>query len=1205
MIIIYGIARAMKYLHEQNIIHGNLSTKTVLLDKNLHPKLSDFTHSEEYSTNKNNDEEIILYKQKDIRAFSLIIFELMSNDVLYNENKILSNIYSKKCQNFHPKFNCQIPDCFINLIQKCCSRYPTDRPSFDEIIELLLTSDFINCLESDKEKEEYYNFIFDSNCDKSYACLNICNYQILNRVSNHILYSNCKILEKATRKCFSATIYKSEKTTDLNEYEKQKKHIEIMSKFDYLSILKYIGCSKYNFDYEPYLTIINEYTIMSLRDMLKKERKMKEPKEWDNTKKLFNIYGIAAGMKYLHSKKIIHRNLSLDSIHLDENYYPKISSFDYIELINEKEEEEEYEFKSIVCQSKYASPEVINGLRYSKSSDVFSFSIILYEIITNENPFSEFESEFGICKSIKEGYRPAFDMNQYIPKCYKELIETCWSEDPNDRPSFSKIVHELETNQEFISEDIDRKEYDKYIESINEQLNTENKSFYERLKDIPKINIDEYRKINKIYSDTFCKIYIIQKIVTNQIYECKVINKETNELSDEERESIMNEISIINKIKHPNIVQMIGIDYFDFKRYRKIVYLNEYSNKGTLHDYLMENTGTEEKAREMSRLQKMIIIYGIARAMKYLHEQNIIHGNLSTKTVLLDKNLHPKLSDFTHSEEYSTNKNNDEEIILYKQKDIRAFSLIIYETIMNICTKSNENEKVPDCFNDLIEKCCSEEQKKCTSFDKIEGLLITPEFFDYLESAVEKEEYFEFVFNSIYDESNNNILNIYKYERLDKIIFTENEYKCLKAQEKTSSTLYMAHIYTKETINILEQNDELKKQDLIISKFDHPSLLKYFGYSLYDFNCKPHLTMMYEYSDIPLSRALELEKSGKALEGWNMTKKLINIYGIAAGMNYLHLNNILHRNLTLGSIFEDKYFYPKISNFLYVQKLQDSFSKNDQFLINPKYASPEVIEDFKYSKSSDVYSFSIILYEIVTNEDPFSVFESDTALKNAVFGNYRPKINQTIPECYKNLIESCWCANPTNRLSFQQIVELLKTNQEFITEDIDKDEYYKYIESIDSYIESLKNESIYQQKGDFIYIDISDYEQGEKLGKGSFGSIFRVKEKSTGKLYAAKISKNDSDELKELNAFNREIKIMFKLNHPSIIKIKGFSPLNFKFKPHPTIIYELAKCNLRDIIELESHSNSPPEWVLTKKHIALYGIASGMQYMHSLNIFTS
>ena len=50
-------------------------------------------------------------------------------------------------------------------------------------------------------------------------------------------------------------------------------------------------------------------------------------------------------------------------------------------------------------------------------------------------------------------------------------------------------------------------------------------------------------------------------------------------------------------------------------------------------------------------------------------------------------------------------------------------------------------------------------------------------------------------------------------------------------------------------------------------------------------------------SNCSLKNLIELENSGLSLNGWEITKKLINIYGIASGISYLHKHNVHHRDL--------------------------------------------------------------------------------------------------------------------------------------------------------------------------------------------------------------------------------------------------------------------------------------------------------------------
>ena len=106
--------------------------------------------------------------------------------------------------------------------------------------------------------------------------------------------------------------------------------------------------------------------------------------------------------------------------------------------------------------------------------------------------------------------RPEF--KQPISKCYKNLIERCWSQEPENRPTFDEIVEELETDTDFITENsIDAMEYFKYIEYVknpesvsygSDDDNFELEKDQDKFKfDFPPIDLTKFEKIkNKIGS---------------------------------------------------------------------------------------------------------------------------------------------------------------------------------------------------------------------------------------------------------------------------------------------------------------------------------------------------------------------------------------------------------------------------------------------------------------------------------------------------------------------------------------------------------------------------------------------------------------------------------------------------------------------------------------------------------------------------------
>ena len=81
----------------------------------------------------------------------------------------------------------------------------------------------------------------------------------------------------------------------------------------------------------------------------------------------------------------------------------------------------------------------------------------------------------------------------------------------------------------------------------------------------------------------------------------------------------------------------------------------------------------------------------------------------------------------------------------------------------------------------------------------------------------------------------------------------------------------------------------------------------------------------------------------------------------------------------------------------------------------------------------------------MTNEIPFENIHNKLKLfYNICIENLRPEFKTPIPLCYENLIKKCWQKNPDERPTFDEIVNELKNNDDFITGDANKDEYYDY-----------------------------------------------------------------------------------------------------------------------------------------------------------------
>ena len=119
----------------------------------------------------------------------------------------------------------------------------------------------------------------------------------------------------------------------------------------------------------------------------------------------------------------------------------------------------------------YMAPEYLAKEEISPAIDVYAYGIIVYEIMTWEMPFARFSFMELLKKICYEGYRPK--PTDDTPEAYKNLISNCWSQNPEERPTFEKIVQDIDDNESnFITELVNENDFYDYKDYINNYHST-------------------------------------------------------------------------------------------------------------------------------------------------------------------------------------------------------------------------------------------------------------------------------------------------------------------------------------------------------------------------------------------------------------------------------------------------------------------------------------------------------------------------------------------------------------------------------------------------------------------------------------------------------------------------------------------------------------------------------------------------------------
>lgn len=301
---------------------------------------------------------------------------------------------------------------------------------------------------------------------------NINNYEVVGELNNTNNSNVYLARDKSSNEQYAIKVLKPKHGDPMHE-ERIKREIEIMISCQHPTIAQIVGYSTTDFSGAKNTSIITKYWPKgNLSEIIEKSKKGLSDLVFDNTKRQIILIGVAKAMMFLHQHRIIHRDLKLENVLINDNYEPLLTDFNLSKICDPTQ--------SMKQSAQYGSPYTmapeIFALKtmYGFKADVYSYGILMYMVIFDEYPFPELINEEmdyeNLNKKMKESdFKVKFPYS--IKLSFEKLIEKCLSKDPIERPTFSEIYNALTdvNNKDSCTlEDVDDDEVNLYLDSITE-----------------------------------------------------------------------------------------------------------------------------------------------------------------------------------------------------------------------------------------------------------------------------------------------------------------------------------------------------------------------------------------------------------------------------------------------------------------------------------------------------------------------------------------------------------------------------------------------------------------------------------------------------------------------------------------------------------------------------------------------------------------
>ena len=410
--------------------------------------------------------------QADVYSFAIFIYQMFSKTIQFPDKTKISNSQQymmKISRGERLKRPENIQDSYWELIQICWKQSPNERPTFQEIVEILKDDKFaieefgmktnldelheyqkrvdsysnIDKLESNSK--EPVNYFIDENDEK--------HHKVLSKIGEGATSITYKVFDARNKKIMCKKIIKvlSKAESSFKVMQNSIKEFEVLWMLDHPCICRAIGINTSETVNDPNIkqemttiAIFLEFEEYSITDILN---------IMNNTLKTKIIIEIAHAMNYIHKKGLIHRDIKIDNIRLNSIFEAKIIDFGFVRIHEALDKNYSF-FQSSMTKGvgtfDFMSPEMLNKEDYDYKTDVYSFGLVLYFIFIGSLPKQKLKD-----KMAGNPIKPP-QPSESISKFCIELILKCLSYKPSERPSFDAILKMIRDNSYELASFVDQ-----------------------------------------------------------------------------------------------------------------------------------------------------------------------------------------------------------------------------------------------------------------------------------------------------------------------------------------------------------------------------------------------------------------------------------------------------------------------------------------------------------------------------------------------------------------------------------------------------------------------------------------------------------------------------------------------------------------------------------------------------------------------------